>query len=36
VLAVIDIENPDGIIVHYGGQTPLKLAAALEKSVSLC
>jgi carbamoyl-phosphate synthase large subunit len=32
VLAVIDIENPDGIIVHYGGQTPLKLAAALEKS----
>lgn len=32
VLAVIDIENPDGIIVHYGGQTPLKLADALEKS----
>jgi carbamoyl-phosphate synthase large subunit len=26
VLAVIDIENPDGIIVHYGGQTPLKLS----------
>jgi carbamoyl-phosphate synthase large subunit len=32
VLAVIDVENPDGIIVHYGGQTPLKLAEALEKS----
>ena len=32
VLAVIDIEKPEGIIVHYGGQTPLKLAAALEKS----
>jgi len=32
VLAVIDIEDPDGIIVHYGGQTPLKLADALEKS----
>ena len=32
VLAVIDVENPDGIIVHYGGQTPLKLADALEKS----
>ena len=32
VLAVIDVENPEGIIVHYGGQTPLKLAAALEKS----
>ena len=32
VLAVIDVEKPEGIIVHYGGQTPLKLAAALEKS----
>jgi len=31
VLAVIDVEKPEGIIVHYGGQTPLKLAAALEK-----
>ena len=32
VLEVIDIEKPEGIIVHYGGQTPLKLASALEKS----
>jgi carbamoyl-phosphate synthase large subunit len=32
VLAVIEIEKPNGIIVHYGGQTPLKLAAALEKN----
>ena len=32
VLQVIAIEKPEGIIVHYGGQTPLKLAAALEKS----
>ncbi|MDC0198022.1 carbamoyl-phosphate synthase large subunit [Candidatus Thioglobus sp.] len=32
VLEVIDIEKPEGIIVHYGGQTPLKLARALEKS----
>ena len=32
VLQVIDIEKPEGIIVHYGGQTPLKLADALEKS----
>ena len=32
VLEVIDIEKPEGIIVHYGGQTPLKLADALEKS----
>jgi len=26
---VIDIEKPDGIIVHFGGQTPLKLAKRL-------
>ncbi|MDC3345288.1 carbamoyl-phosphate synthase large subunit, partial [Candidatus Pseudothioglobus singularis] len=32
VLEVIEIEKPEGIIVHYGGQTPLKLAEALEKS----
>jgi len=32
VLEVIDIEKPEGIIVHYGGQTPLKLADDLEKS----
>jgi carbamoyl-phosphate synthase large subunit len=32
VLEVIDIEKPEGIIVHYGGQTPLKLARALEMS----
>ncbi len=32
VLSIIEIENPEGIIVHYGGQTPLKLAEALEKN----
>jgi len=32
VLAVIEVEKPEGIIVHYGGQTPLKLARALEKN----
>ena len=32
VLAVIEIEKPKGIIVHYGGQTPLNLAADLEKN----
>lgn len=32
VLEVIEIEKPEGIIVHYGGQTPLKLAEDLEKS----
>jgi carbamoyl-phosphate synthase large subunit len=30
VLSIIAIENPMGVIVHYGGQTPLKLAKALE------
>ncbi|HVT63194.1 MAG TPA: carbamoyl-phosphate synthase large subunit, partial [Legionellaceae bacterium] len=30
VLAIYDIEKPLGVIVHYGGQTPLKLAKALE------
>lgn len=31
VQAVIESENPDGIIVHFGGQTPLKLADSLTK-----
>lgn len=31
VREVIENENPDGIIVHFGGQTPLKLANALTK-----
>jgi carbamoyl-phosphate synthase large subunit len=30
VLSIIDIEQPEGVIVHYGGQTPLKLARGLE------
>ena len=29
VRAVIEVEEPDGIIVHFGGQTPLKLANPL-------
>jgi len=29
VKEVIETENPDGIIVHFGGQTPLKLAKPL-------
>ncbi len=29
VLAVVDIEKPMGVVVHYGGQTPLNLARAL-------
>jgi len=26
---VIEVEKPDGVIVHFGGQTPLKLAKSL-------
>ncbi len=31
VLHIIDIEKPDGVIVQFGGQTPLNLAVPLEK-----
>jgi carbamoyl-phosphate synthase large subunit len=30
VLAIVDLEKPKGVIVQFGGQTPLKLARALE------
>ncbi|MGY4516174.1 carbamoyl-phosphate synthase large subunit [Lysobacter sp. HA18] len=30
VLEIVDLEKPFGVIVQYGGQTPLKLARALE------
>ncbi len=29
VLGVIEVEQPEGVIVQFGGQTPLKLAAGL-------
>ncbi|WP_158884665.1 carbamoyl-phosphate synthase large subunit [Rhodanobacter sp. L36] len=32
VLEIVHLENPKGVIVQYGGQTPLKLARALEAS----
>jgi len=32
VLAVVEIEKPEGVIVQFGGQTPLKLAVALEQA----
>ncbi len=32
VLELIELERPKGIIVQYGGQTPLKLARALEEA----
>ena len=30
VLAIVEVEQPEGVIVQFGGQTPLKLAAGLE------
>ena len=33
-MSVIDIEKPWGVIVQYGGQTPLKLADEL-RNVSI-
>jgi carbamoyl-phosphate synthase large subunit len=32
VLNIVDKEKPDGIIVQFGGQTPLKLAVPLKKA----
>ena len=32
VLDVIELEKPDGVIIQFGGQTPLKLALPLEKA----
>jgi len=32
VMSIVERENPDGVIVQFGGQTPLKLAVPLEKA----
>ncbi len=32
VMEIIDLEKPRGVIVQFGGQTPLKLARALERA----
>jgi carbamoyl-phosphate synthase large subunit len=32
VLNIVDREQPDGVIVQFGGQTPLKLALPLERA----
>ncbi len=32
VMAVVETEKPDGVIVQFGGQTPLKLAQSLYQS----
>ncbi len=30
VLGIVEVEQPEGVIVQFGGQTPLRLAAGLE------
>ena len=32
VMSIVEVEKPDGVIVQFGGQTPLKLAVPLEKA----
>ena len=32
VLAIAELEKPEGVIVQFGGQTPLKLVEALERA----
>ncbi len=32
VMSIIEAENPKGVIVQFGGQTPLKLAVPLERA----
>ena len=32
VMNIVEKERPDGVIVQFGGQTPLKLAVSLEKA----
>ena len=32
VLAVVELEAPEGVIVQFGGQTPLRLAAGLQRA----
>ncbi len=32
VLGIVEVEQPEGVIVQFGGQTPLRLAAGLERA----
>ena len=32
VLNIIEFEQPDGVLIQFGGQTPLKIAQALDKA----
>lgn len=34
VISILEAEKPDGLLVQFGGQTPLKLAVSLEKYLS--
>ena len=32
MLEIVDVEKPEGVIVQFGGQTPLRLAVPLQKA----
>src|ERR687892_703547 len=32
VLEIVDLEKPEGVVIQFGGQTPLKLAVALHRA----
>jgi carbamoyl-phosphate synthase large subunit len=32
VMNIVDVEKPEGVIVQFGGQTPLRLAVSLERA----
>ena len=32
VLNIVEFEHPDGVLIQFGGQTPLKIAQALDKA----
>ena len=32
VLNIVEFEKPDGVLVQFGGQTPLKIAGALDEA----
>jgi len=32
VMNIVDVERPDGVVIQFGGQTPLKLAVPLERA----
>jgi len=34
VLNILEVENPEGVIIQFGGQTPLKLAVPLQEVLS--